>query len=277
MKQASVFCAILAALASNAWAQPTWSVDSVDAGVQAYRNVGEDFLMSTAEWDPDGVDACGVLDDVRCEWLSEFVIGDAARRSNGVVAAVFDGSETQRAIFRSELWSDTVSASMVWWVNYDVHFIAADPADLTDLRIITRFLHDGLTELTLNLAGQAGTSRIQFRTAPQHNWHDTPEIGDLWEIELTLRRVGTGQPAMIWFDNLQIVEFPATLYSQQFPLTPGDTDGDCDVDLDDLATVLASFGQTLEAAWNEGNFDGDADVDIEDLAQVLSKFGEICS
>jgi hypothetical protein len=56
----------------------------------------------------------------------------------------------------------------------------------------------------------------------------------------------------------------------------GDTDGDCDVDLQDLATLLASFGMTGTALFEDGDFDGDRDVDLQDLATLLASFGSNC-
>lgn len=58
--------------------------------------------------------------------------------------------------------------------------------------------------------------------------------------------------------------------------TQGDTDGDCDVDLQDLATLLASFGMTGNAAFENGDFDADGDVDLQDLATLLANFGSAC-
>ena len=56
----------------------------------------------------------------------------------------------------------------------------------------------------------------------------------------------------------------------------GDTDGDRDVDLSDLANLLAHFGVLAGAAWADGDFDGDRDVDLSDLAVLLANFGTNC-
>jgi len=52
---------------------------------------------------------------------------------------------------------------------------------------------------------------------------------------------------------------------------PGDLDGDCDVDLADLAILLSSFGTNAG-----GDIDGDGDTDLADLAIILSNFGTAC-
>lgn len=56
----------------------------------------------------------------------------------------------------------------------------------------------------------------------------------------------------------------------------GDLDHDRDVDLDDLSTLLASFGTTSGATWERGDADGDGDIDLSDLSLLLSQFGWSC-
>lgn len=50
---------------------------------------------------------------------------------------------------------------------------------------------------------------------------------------------------------------------------------DCRVTLDDLATVLADFGETGPFLAGDSNFD--EVVDLSDLASVLSSFGLDCN
>jgi len=55
----------------------------------------------------------------------------------------------------------------------------------------------------------------------------------------------------------------------------GDLDGDLDVDLDDLTTVLQNLqGGNIPASG--GDADGDGDTDLDDLTLVLSRFGNGC-
>lgn len=51
----------------------------------------------------------------------------------------------------------------------------------------------------------------------------------------------------------------------------GDLDGDCDVDLSDLAILLASYNVD-----NGGDIDGDGDTDLSDLALLLANYGRVC-
>jgi hypothetical protein len=54
---------------------------------------------------------------------------------------------------------------------------------------------------------------------------------------------------------------------------PGDLDGDGDVDLADLAQLLANYGMTSGAEYEDGDLDGDGDVDLSDLAALLANYG----
>jgi len=71
----------------------------------------------------------------------------------------------------------------------------------------------------------------------------------------------------------------ATVYADDFSLdaagggVPGDTDGDGDVDLDDLFAVRNNFGTASGATLSDGDTDGDGDVDLDDLFAVRNNFG----
>lgn len=168
---------ILLCVCSAAYGQHEWSVTHTDAGVSTALNMTEDALMTGSPWDSDGIDDCPPFgaDDVRCEFLSLHVPANPGHRHNGVMAAILDGRAAQSAVFLSDTWSDPNNTTMTWWVNYDVHFVALSPADLTALKTTMRFKHAGVTKLTLPLSGQAQSDHIQYRVAPQHNWTESPE------------------------------------------------------------------------------------------------------
>jgi outer membrane protein assembly factor BamB len=56
----------------------------------------------------------------------------------------------------------------------------------------------------------------------------------------------------------------------------GDLDGDGDIDLADLAQLLAHYGTVSDAGFTEGDQDGDGDVDLADLAGLLARYGGSC-
>ena len=53
---------------------------------------------------------------------------------------------------------------------------------------------------------------------------------------------------------------------------PGDTDGDGDVDINDLSTLAANWDQCGKT-WADGDFTGDGCVDINDLSLLASNWG----
>lgn len=59
------------------------------------------------------------------------------------------------------------------------------------------------------------------------------------------------------------------------PPCEGDLDGDGDVDIVDIATLISNFGVGSTPA--EGDLDEDGDVDIEDLAAIISLYASDCA
>lgn len=81
---------------------------------------------------------------------------------------------------------------------------------------------------------------------------------------------GTTAGNIAAWDNLRLVPTCGA------PPCPGDLDGDADVDIQDLATLLANFGTPSGAGADQGDLDGDGDVDLQDLAGLLGAFGSNC-
>jgi len=79
-------------------------------------------------------------------------------------------------------------------------------------------------------------------------------------------------------DTLLILDFTSRALLVFSPVAPcpGDLDGDRDVDLADLALLLANYGMTQGATYEDGDLDGDGDVDLADLAALLAVYGTQC-
>ena len=56
----------------------------------------------------------------------------------------------------------------------------------------------------------------------------------------------------------------------------GDLDGDGEIGLSDLAQLLANYGTTSGAVYEDGDLDADGDVDLADLAALLAVYGTTC-
>jgi hypothetical protein len=111
------------------------------------------------------------------------------------------------------------------------------------------------------------------------DWYTFDGGGDMWTAGGDFALSGTiGQP-----------DAGVTMTGGDFALTGGfwpgaaegefcfgDLDGDNDVDLADLAQLLANYGTTSGAEYEDGDLDGDGDVDLADLAGLLAVYGTSC-
>ncbi len=135
---------------------------------------------------------------------------------------------------------------------------------------------------------------LAWSQTPEYGWY--PHDGEIVETDKSLifvdaaaedYRLVAGSPAL---DAGTDVGFDADLLGAAVPLgaavdmgayegavaagTPGDADGDGDVDLDDFAILKTNFGRTgATAGAAEGDFDTDGDVDLDDFAILKTHFG----
>lgn len=91
---------------------------------------------------------------------------------------------------------------------------------------------------------------------------------------------GLGNPGVLNIGAVDLFANGATsIYYDELSLCPwclGDLDGDDDIDLSDLAGLLANYGMTSGACYDDGDLDFDGDVDLSDLATLLSVYGTTC-
>ena len=124
----------------------------------------------------------------------------------------------------------------------------------------------------LNLSGAAtldGTLYVE----PTDGF--APEVGQQFTILTCASR--TGEFATVSGPGNYDVTYNATsiVLTIAAPQLPGDLDGDCDVDLADLAQLLGHYHAT-NASYEDGDLDGDGDVDLADLAALLGVYGTHC-
>jgi len=98
-------------------------------------------------------------------------------------------------------------------------------------------------------------------------------LAGVWELTGTIGQADAG--AVLTAGSFQLVGgFWLATPPPPPPPCVGDTDGDRDVDLSDLAVVLGAFGTV--SANMPGDLNGDGEVNLTDLAIVLSQFGVTC-
>jgi hypothetical protein len=79
----------------------------------------------------------------------------------------------------------------------------------------------------------------------------------------------TGVPSLPQYPTI------ADIGAHEFGI-PCDLDGDCDVDLNDLAQLLAAYGTVGQTNYEDGDVDNDGDVNLSDLAALLAVYGSTC-
>ena len=80
---------------------------------------------------------------------------------------------------------------------------------------------------------------------------------------------GSGVPPIV---DMGAYEFGGS----DLPPCHGDLDGDRDVDLEDLAVLLAHYGMSEGANGADGDMDCDGDIELSDLADFLGAYGDVC-
>ena len=83
--------------------------------------------------------------------------------------------------------------------------------------------------------------------------------------------LGSGSIVEAAVDDFRIDDFECI---DEHPC-PGDLDGDNDIDIADLAQLLAHYG-SQNASYEDGDLDEDGDVDIADLAALLAVYNTPC-
>ena len=122
-------------------------------------------------------------------------------------------------------------------------------------------------------------NRHAFNSTGQRLWNSTPS-----QTERAPDGPGAGNPIASWNDDLggaddggvYTINLTGCSFVNEPVPCPGDLDNDGDVDLQDLATLLANFGRLDNPSGAQGNIDGDGDVDLQDLSTLLANFGSNC-
>ena len=106
-----------------------------------------------------------------------------------------------------------------------------------------------------------------------HIWIDGTGHGraDVTDVYLGSAEYDLGAPFGVVTVQLQRVRVSGII--EATPLVPADLNGDGQVDIGDLATLLGNYGLTSGAVYEQGDIDGDGDIDLSDLAALLANYG----
>lgn len=127
---------------------------------------------------------------------------------------------------------------------------------------------NGVLEGTLNLREEFGSlpSQIYLAVGTYPTANGTPLV---WPSQVP--------PALNHDGNIDANEYLLVdLNTLAGHNCPGDLDGDRQVNLSDLAIVLANYGLTGTATYADGDLTGDHNVDLSDLSLELADYGTVC-
>lgn len=111
------------------------------------------------------------------------------------------------------------------------------------------------------------TSLLYDRSVWSSELLDVPED---WPAFMQEIKADQGEPLLV-FEAEELIGDNFGIWATWLRNLPGDMDGDGDVDLSDLASLLASYN--LDEG---GDVDGDGDTDLSDLAGLLANYGQDC-
>lgn len=134
------------------------------------------------------------------------------------------------------------------------------------------FTYDGTAPAVYFYLGETDTHGDFVRGIPIG-----PELERAYDDETVTVQLPEGQ-TLDGYGAISVwcAEFDVNFTSASF-VCRGDLDGDGEVGLPDLATLLASYGAASGASHAEGDLDGDGAIDLADLAALLAVYGTACN
>jgi YVTN family beta-propeller protein len=157
----------------------------------------------------------------------------------------FSGTPAVRAI-------DTSSNTVVQTVPFPDGSPVAAYVSWTDGKLYAVTNSGALTRFAAAGPGTALVDTMELSGGPWHMAFDN-----------IMGTAVVGQPVI---HGIDLVQYGCT----------GDLDADRDIDLSDLAELLANYGTTGGASYPDGDLNDDGDVDLSDLAELLSVYGTTC-
>jgi len=132
------------------------------------------------------------------------------------------------------------------------------------------YIPDEWVELRVVIDLDQDLTKVYYNDAfvVEYSWTGGVMGGGGGALSIAAVDLFANQSTSVFWDDLSLEPY--------VPQCPGDLDGDNDVDLSDLAQLLAHYGTPDGAEYEDGDLDGDGDVDLSDLAGLLAVYGTIC-
>ena len=132
------------------------------------------------------------------------------------------------------------------------------------------YIPDEWVELQVVIDLDADLTQIYYNDecVVEYGWTGGVMGGGGGALDIAAVDLFANQSTSVFWDDLSLDPIVAEC--------PGDLDGDRDIDLADLAQLLANYGLTGGAEYEDGDLDGDGDVDLSDLAALLAVYGTTC-
>ena len=236
------------------------------------------------------------------------------RNGQTIWADSFGGTYGARGVYAGELRGSGTEILLIGG-GYGENHVRLDAVDLADgqlywtfdddqahgwiLPVVVRDTNGNRTGEVYAITAQGGTNPPWYLgiTGRRGNlrWRlEAPETVPLPPVARTADIDGNGIEEVLFVTGRAVVAADAgsglSLRTYHFPQSPtsietlaidrrpcaGDLTGDGAVGEDDLALVLAAYGDSAAATPETGDLDGDGDVDLADLSRILSVFGTAC-
>jgi hypothetical protein len=165
--------------------------------------------------------------------------------------------------------SEGTNPIISYWRWYSNNTGASPNADVFEVDISN---DGGVTWASVEVVGPSGSG-----TSGGWFYHEFRALDKVTELtgDIQMRFVasdeGDGSLVEAAIDDFRIDDF----LCEDAPCF-GDLDADNDVDLADLSQLLANYGMTSGAGYEDGDLDGDGDVDLSDLSALLAVYGTTC-
>jgi hypothetical protein len=126
--------------------------------------------------------------------------------------------------------------------------------------------------MAIDARGRVFFSNGSFATGRLYSFDD--DLTPRWDV--AVRNINIGGPALGRDGTIVVCGVGTDVRAYRTEEPCPDLDGDGFVGLSDLAQLLAHYGTTAGATFEDGDLDGDGDVDLADLASLLALYGTPC-